>query len=168
MSLFCLLYSFTLSAQVNELPRSTPEAEGIPSKAVTALFDSLMLLPKTEIHSVMVLRYGKVVAEIYPAPFAPEYSHTMYSCSKTFVSAAVGLAVADNRLRLTDRVATFFPESLPDTISTNLAAMTVRDLLTMTSGIAATGICVIFVRTGYVRFLQNQSENPANSLSMTR
>lgn len=55
----------------------------------------------------MILRYGKVVAEIYPAPFAPEYSHTMYSCSKTFVSAAVGLAVADNRLRLTDRVATF-------------------------------------------------------------
>ena len=151
LSLFCLLYSFTLSAQVNELPRSTPEAEGIPSQAVTALFDSLMLLPKTEIHSVMVLRYGKVVAEIYPVPFAPEYSHTMYSCSKTFVSAAVGLAVADNRLRLTDRVATFFPESLPDTISTNLAAMTVRDLLTMTSGIAADwnmrNICTDWIRT---------------------
>ena len=151
MSLFCLLYSFTLSAQVNKLPRSTPEAEGIPSQAVTALFDSLMSLPKTEIHSVMVLRYGKVVAEIYPAPFAPEYSHTMYSCSKTFVSAAVGLAVADNRLRLTDRVATFFPESLPDTISTNLAAMTVRDLLTMTSGIAADwnmrNICTDWIRT---------------------
>ena len=30
LSLFCLLYSFTLSAQVNELPRSTPEAEPSP------------------------------------------------------------------------------------------------------------------------------------------
>ncbi len=133
---FCLLvFSHVAYGQVGELPRSTPEEEGVPSAAVEALFDSLLALPKTEIHSVMVLRHGKVIAEMWPAPFAPEYRHTMYSCSKTFVSAAVGLAVADNRLRLTDRVGAFFPESLPDTVSAELAAMTVRDLLTMTSGI---------------------------------
>ena len=130
-----LLGALAAHAQINELPRSTPEAEGVPSKAVTALFDSLMALPKTDIHSVVVLRHGKVIGEIYPAPFAPEYRHTMYSCSKTFVGAAVGLAIADNRLRLTDRVAAFFPELLPDSVSANLADMTVRDLLTMTSGI---------------------------------
>lgn len=130
-----LLLSLSVHAQVNELQRSTPEAEGVPSKAIIALFDSLTALPKTDIHSVMVLRHGKVIGEIYPAPFAPEYRHTMYSCSKTFVGAAVGLAVADNRLRLTDRVGAFFPELLPDSVSVNLADMTVRDLLTMTSGI---------------------------------
>lgn len=132
---FCLLASSTVCAQVNELPRSTPEAEGVPSKAIITLFDSLTALPKTDIHSVMVLRHGKVIGEIYPKPFAPEYRHTMYSCSKTFVGAAVGLAIADNRLRLTDRVGAFFPELLPDSVSANLADMTVRDLLTMTSGI---------------------------------
>ncbi|WP_296122790.1 3-succinylated cholic acid synthase [uncultured Bacteroides sp.] len=130
-----LLGALTIHAQCNELQRSTPEAEGVSSKAVTALFDSLMALPQTDIHSVMVLRHGKVIGEIYPAPFVPEYRHTMYSCSKTFVGAAVGLAIADNRLRLTDRVGTFFPELLPDSVSANLADMTVRDLLTMTSGI---------------------------------
>ena len=122
-----LLGALAVHAQINELPRSTPEAEGVPSKAVTALFDSLMALPKTDIHSVVVLRHGKVIGEIYPAPFAPEYRHTMYSCSKTFVGAAVGLAIADNRLRLTDRVGAFFPELLPDSVSANLADMTVRD-----------------------------------------
>lgn len=130
-----LLMPLTVHAQVHELQRSTPEAEGVPSGAIIALFDSLAALPETDIHSVMVLRHGKVIGEIYPAPFAPEYRHTMYSCSKTFVGAAVGLAIAENRLRLADRVGTFFPESLPGTISGNLAAMTVRDLLTMTSGI---------------------------------
>ena len=124
-----------MRAQVGELPRSVPEAEGVPSRAIAELFDSLMALPHTDIHSVMVLRHGKVIAEMYPAPFAARYRHTMYSCSKTFVSAAVGLAIADNRLQLTDRVATLLPEYLPDTISGNLAAMNVRDLLTMTSGI---------------------------------
>ena len=67
-----LLLSLSVHAQVNELQRSTPEAEGVPSKAIIALFDSLTALPKTDIHSVMVLRHGKVIGEIYPAPFAPE------------------------------------------------------------------------------------------------
>ena len=65
-----LLGALAVHAQINELPRSTPEAEGVPSKAVTALFDSLMALPKTDIHSVVVVRHGKVIGEIYPAPFA--------------------------------------------------------------------------------------------------
>ena len=34
-----LLGALAAHAQINELPRSTPEAEGVPSKAVTALFD---------------------------------------------------------------------------------------------------------------------------------
>lgn len=131
----CLLITVNAAAQVGELQRSTPEAEGVPSRAIITLFDSLMALPQTDIHSLVVLRHGKVIAETYPAPFAPEYRHTMYSCSKTFVSAAVGLAFADNRLRLTDRVAAFFPDQLPDSVSAELADMTVRDLLTMASGI---------------------------------
>lgn len=133
---FCLVFPLHNSyAQVGDLPRSTPEEQGIPSASLTLLLDSLMAIPRTDIHSVMVLRHGHVVAEMWPAPFAPEYRHTMYSCSKTFVSAAVGLAIEDNRLRLDDRVGAFFPDQLPDTVSSELAAMTVRDLLTMTSGI---------------------------------
>ena len=124
-----------LHAQINELQRSTPEEQGVPSKAVISLFDSLTALPKTDIHSVMVLRHGKVIGEIYPKPFSPEYKHTMYSCSKTFVGAAVGLAIEENLLRLTDRVALLFPEQLQDSVSNNLANITVRDLLTMQAGI---------------------------------
>lgn len=133
--LFLLIFPWKIQAQVGELPRAIPEDEGIPSRTIAALFDSLMALPATDIHSVMVLRHGKVVAEMYPAPFDARYRHTMYSCSKTFVGVAVGLAIADNRLQLTDRVGSFFPELLPDTVSDNLSAINVRDLLTMTSGI---------------------------------
>lgn len=146
-----LLVRVPLNAQVNELQRSTPEAEGIPSAAVITLFDSLTALPQTDIHSVMVIRHGKVTGEIYPIPFAPEYRHTMYSCSKTFVGVAVGLAIADNRLRLTDRISSFFPELLPDSISDNLASITVRNLLTMTSGITPDwnmrNVCSDWIRT---------------------
>ena len=131
----CLLASLSTNAQTNELPRSTPEEQGVPSKALIALFDSLHALPLTDMHAVVVMRHGKVIGEMYPKPYAPEYRHTMYSCSKTFVGIAVGLAIEDNRLRLDDRVAAFFPEQLPDSVSKDLASMTVRDLLTMASGV---------------------------------
>lgn len=131
----CLLLSLPMGAQTNELPRSTPEEQGVPSKALVALFDSLSALPLTDMHAVVVMRHGKVIGEMYPKPYAPEYRHTMYSCSKTFVGVAVGLAIEDNRLRLDDRVASFFPELLPDSVSKDLANMKVRDLLTMASGV---------------------------------
>lgn len=89
------------------LERTTPEMQGVPSRAVEALFDSLTSMPDVDIHSVMVLRHGKVIGEIYPQPFAPQYRHTVYSVSKTFTAAAVGIAISENRLRLTDRVAAF-------------------------------------------------------------
>lgn len=133
--LWCICGATVSYAQINELPRSTPEEQGVPSKALVTLFDSLVYMPQTDIHSVIVMRHGKVIGEIYPAPFAAQYAHTQYSSSKTLVSMAVGIAIDQNRLRLTDRVATFFPGELPKEISPELASITVRDLLTMTSGI---------------------------------
>ena len=130
-----LCLALVARAQVGDLPRCTPAEQGVPTQAVIDMVDALLTLPETEIHHLMVLRNGHVIAEAHPAPFAAEDAHTLFSASKTFVSMAVGIAIGENRLRLTDRVATFFPGELPDTISDNLAAMTVRDLLIMGSGI---------------------------------
>ena len=60
--------------------------------------------------------------------------HILNSVSKTFTATAVGLAASEGRLKLTDKVISFFPDKLPATVSENLAAMTVRDLLTMNCG----------------------------------
>lgn len=120
--------------QTSRLERSAPEAQGIPSGKVIDFFDSIMNLKTTEIHSALLMRHGKVIGEIYPRPFAAEYGHALFSCSKTFTAAAVGMAVAENRLSTGDRLAVFFPGLLPDSIPGELAAVTVRHLLTMTSG----------------------------------
>lgn len=126
----------TIAAQTaGDLPRSTPAQEGVEPKAVTNFLNTLQAVPATEVHHVMVLRHGKVIAEMHPSPFRAQDAHTLYSESKTFVAMAVGIAIGENRLRLTDRVATFFPGELPDSVSANLASMTVRDLLMMASGI---------------------------------
>ena len=122
------------TAQTYDLPRTSPEAVGLKSEQVSAFFDSLLSHSKTEIHSAIVMRHGKVIGEMYPAPFRPEYQHTQFSCSKTFVAAAVGIAISEKLLNLTDRLVTFFPDQLPKIVSWRLASITVEDLLTMRSG----------------------------------
>ena len=124
----------TTEAQINDLPRTSPEAVGLKSEWVEAFFDSLLAYPKTEIHSCIVMRHGKVVGEMYPAPFRADYPHTQFSCSKTFVAAAVGIAIGEKRLRLTDKLVSFFPDKLPNIVSWQLKSITVKDLLTMRSG----------------------------------
>lgn len=135
--LFILLALLPLlvAAQVGDLPRSTPAAEGISTQAVINMMDSMLSLPECDIHHVMVVRHGKVVAEVHPTPFRAEDAHTLYSASKTFTSLAVGIAIDENLLRLDDRVMTFFPDKRTNRVSDNMAAMTVRDLLMMASGV---------------------------------
>lgn len=121
--------------EAGELPRTSPEAQGMDSGKVIELLDSLTSIPQTELHSLTVLRHGNVVAQAAIKPFSTEDQHELFSVSKTFTAAAVGLAIADNLLRLDDRLGAILPEALPDSVSPWLADVTVRDLLTMTSGL---------------------------------
>jgi len=116
-----------------KLPRSLPANQGVASGG---LLDFVSAIEKANlnVHSLMVLRHGQVVAEGWWAPYAPQFKHTLYSLSKSFTSTAVGMAVAEGKLTVDDKVISFFKADLPATISDNLAAMRVKDLLTMTTG----------------------------------
>ncbi len=140
VSLFAitLLSSGNLLAQVGELPRSSPEAQGVQSSHVAAFIDSVMAIHEAEIHHIVLLRHGSVIADFHPSPFLPADGHTLFSCSKTFAAAAVGIAEGEGLLSVSDPVISFFPNELPDSVSPWLASLTVRDLLTMQSGIVPT------------------------------
>jgi len=118
---------------VSSLPRSTPEQQGVSSAAVSRLVDALESgVPG--LHSLMLLRHGHVIAEGWWRPYAAELPHSLFSISKSFTSTAVGFAVAEGLLSLDDSVVALLSDHAPDTVSDNLAAMTVRHLLTMTTG----------------------------------
>lgn len=85
----------------------------------------------------MVLQHGEVVAETWLGEHTPDQPHILNSVSKSFTATAIGLAVAEGRLRVTDKVISFFPDKLPAKVSDNLAAMEIKDLLTMSTGHAA-------------------------------
>ena len=115
------------------LPRSTPEAQGVSSKALLGFLD-VAEAKISALHSFMLVRHGHVVAEGWWAPYGAEEPHQLFSLSKSFTSTAVGLAVADGKLSIEDPILNFFPEEAPAKPSVNLRAMRVRDLLTMSTG----------------------------------
>jgi CubicO group peptidase (beta-lactamase class C family) len=132
--LLLLLLSVQLSSQtIVALPRSIPETEGVSSKGILEFLDAVGT-GKHEFHSFMFLRHGKVIAEGWWNPYRPDLKHTMYSVSKSFTSTAIGFAVSEKRLTVNDKVISFFPDKLPDTASNYLAALTIKDLLTMSVG----------------------------------
>lgn len=136
--LVCLCFTYNYAQTKNRylsnsLPVSTPEAEGVSSKGILKFLDAVDK-GKNELHSFVILRHGKIISEGWWSPYRKELKHVMFSASKSFTSMGVGLAIAENRLKLTDRVVTFFPNSLPDTLSTYMKEMTVQDLLKMSTG----------------------------------
>jgi len=116
-----------------KLQRSVPEAEGISSEAIMTFLDSVSASDH-EFHSIMILRHGKVVAEGWWNPYKADLKHTLYSTSKSFTSTAIGFAVSENLITVEDKVVSFFPDYLPDTVSPYLAELTIKDLLTMSAG----------------------------------
>jgi len=127
-----LLIATGASAQTS-LPRSSPEAEGVSSAAISR-FLTAAGASKNEFHSFMFLRHGQVIAEGWWDPYKPYLRHSLYSVSKSFTSTAVGFAVSEGRLNVNDKVVSFFPKELPDTIGPYLAALTVKDMLSMLEG----------------------------------
>jgi CubicO group peptidase (beta-lactamase class C family)/predicted glycoside hydrolase/deacetylase ChbG (UPF0249 family) len=115
------------------LPRSTPEKEGVNSKGIESYFEAVKKSGQ-DIHSLMILRHGKVVAEHWLGNNSAEKIHILNSVSKTFTATAIGFAVAEKRLKVTDKVVSFFPNDLPSEVSPYLAELEILHLLTMSVG----------------------------------
>jgi len=131
--LLLLFFSSALLAQKPSLPRSTPEAEGVSSAGIISFLDAAAASPH-EFHSIMILRHGKVIAEGWWNPYASDIRHTMYSVSKSWTATAVGFAVSEKKLSVEDKVVSFFPNDLPDSVTPFLASLRVKDLLSMSVG----------------------------------
>ncbi|MDR0843615.1 MAG: beta-lactamase family protein, partial [Tannerella sp.] len=116
-----------------DLPRSALAAEKVNAQGVANYLEAIKK-SNQEIHSLMIVRNGKVVSETWFGDNAPGKPHVMYSVSKTFTATAIGFAVAEGKLNVTDKVISFFPDKVPATISNNLKELEIRHLLTMSSG----------------------------------
>jgi CubicO group peptidase (beta-lactamase class C family) len=128
-----LLGHTAIAEAKSSLPRSAPETEGVDSAGLQRFVEALEARVDA-VHSVMLVRHGKVVAEGWWGPYQAADPHVMYSVTKSFTSTAVGFAVREKLLSVNDTVLSFFPDRAPDKPAERMKEMRVRDLLRMSTG----------------------------------
>ena len=116
------------------LPAAAPSSQGVDARGVLALLDALEAHPLVDPHSLVLVRHGRAVAQGWWAPFSPEQPHLLYSLSKSFTSAALGLAVAEGLLSLDDRLVDVLPELADAAAGERARSVRLRDLAAMSSG----------------------------------
>ena len=109
---------------------STPEAQGISSKALERFVDKLKE-QKIPVHSILMARHGHMIMEAYYQPYDKEKLHRMFSETKSYTSLGIGLLVSDGVIRLEDKICQYFPEYLPGKVHPWLEEMTIKDMLRM-------------------------------------
>ncbi len=79
---------------------------------------------------VVVYRQGEEASHFMEG----DMRRNIYSASKTFTSAAVGIALREGLLSLDEKLVDIFPDKLPESPGENLCKATIQHLLTMTLG----------------------------------
>lgn len=120
------------STPTDALPRTTPAEVGVDPAGVEAFVAAVEAAPDLELHSLMLLRHGQVYAQAWWRPYQPDDAPLLYSLSKSVTSTALGFAVAEGRLALTDRVVDHLTPAHP--VGPRAAAITLRDLVAMATG----------------------------------
>jgi CubicO group peptidase (beta-lactamase class C family) len=118
----------------SSLPRSTPADQGADPAAILSFLDALDERPDIEMHSLMVVRHGRVVAEGWWAPYSAGRPQLLYSLSKSFTSTAAAFAQAEGLLDLDDTVISHFPEFAADITDPRSRSVKVRHVASMASG----------------------------------
>ena len=110
--------------------KTSPEKVGIRPEKLRRFFEKLEDRGLF-MHSVLMARGKDIFCEAYWSPFTERSLHRMYSATKSFVGVAVCELAAENRISLEDKIIRYFPDKLPASVHPFLAAMTVKNMLTM-------------------------------------
>lgn len=112
---------------MTELSRVDPSVHGVDGAKVVEFLDACAAAG-IELHSLMLLKHGAVVAEGWWAPYSPTTPHLLYSLSKSFASVAAGIAESEGLLAMDDTLAAHLPEAA------DYGTATIADALRMSVG----------------------------------
>ena len=114
----------------SSLPRGAPEDQQVDPAAILRFLDAVQDHPGVEMHSLMVLRHGHVVAEGWWAPYSAERPQLLYSLSKSFTATAAAFAQAEGLLDLDGMVTRSYAlEGVNDGYADMLAGRNIRGIL---------------------------------------
>ena len=132
-------YSYS-TASVTTFPTegwqiSTPEEQGMRSQKLVEMMEHVKT-NNLSIDSILIIRNGSVVLDAYFYPFLKEQKHIIHSCTKSIMSALIGIAIDKGYIKNVDQPITdFFPNKEIANLDDLKKSITLEDLLMMASGL---------------------------------
>lgn len=117
------------------LLRKSPESQGVSSAFFTGLIRELSENKECNMHKIMFLRHGYVVAECSFEPYVMDTWHVSYSMCKSIVGMAIGILVDEGKLSITDKLSDIFSSRMGP-LGLFKKPVTVQNLLNMSSGVS--------------------------------
>ncbi|MDZ4370445.1 MAG: serine hydrolase [Phenylobacterium sp.] len=111
-----------------------PPAAGFDPVGLATAIDTVMAL---RTRAVIVLRGGRIVAERYAPDWGPDRQREVASVGKSMLAVLIGMAIDDGHIRGLDQAAADF---VPEWRQGPRSAITLRQILSMTSGIDDAGL----------------------------
>lgn len=103
----------------------------------TNLSDMLKYIQSSgnEIHSIVLIRNGYEVMDANFFPYKSNLKHVVNSCTKSITSTLLGIALEEGRIKSVDtKVLDYFPDRSFKKIDDKKKSLTIKHLLTMTTG----------------------------------
>jgi len=114
---------------------TTPEEQEMSSAVLTDLIQFINE-SGARVHGLVVTRNGYIVTEQYWGTYNENRSHHIFSCTKSFTSALIGIAIKEGFIdNVSQRMLDFFPEIIVENPSELKDSITIEHLLTMTTGL---------------------------------
>ena len=111
---------------------STPEKMGISSGNIEKYLKALEGR-KLATHDMIIMRGDNIIFEKYWQPFHKDFSHRLYSVSKSILSLAVGFAIQEGYFSLDTKMSALMPSETSLQTDENMQELTVRDMLMMST-----------------------------------
>jgi CubicO group peptidase (beta-lactamase class C family) len=113
---------------------SSPEQQGIDSAALARLVE---FGQSRSLDSLLIARHGRIVLDAYYAPYTADIPHVVNSVTKAVIGTLTAIALKDGVLDNTSRpVMEFFGDRSIANLDDRKRAITIQNLLDMTSGLA--------------------------------
>ncbi|WP_205880559.1 serine hydrolase domain-containing protein [Larkinella terrae] len=113
------------------------QSQQMNPKPVEQLTDQIATEQYRNIHSLLIVKNGRLVYENYFSGYSQSVPENIYSATKSVTSALVGIALDRKLIKsLDEKVVDYFPLEAPlPNLTAAKKQMTIRDLLTMSSGL---------------------------------
>ena len=115
---------------------SSLQKEGISANKISQLMKRILEGEYKNIHSILIVKNGKLVLEEYFYGYRKDKKHQLRSATKSVTSTLIGIAIDHGKIKNVDeKLSQFFPEYKSIDWSVPKNEITLKNVLTMSAGL---------------------------------